>query len=158
MKKTAFKGIRSALKRLTEQFLNDKTRIGYVLVDEMKAAIARGQSPIREVGRFIKYKDQSKYPGNGKFAARHGKKRSPVNLNLTGEMLDSFMVKADLKKITVGIFDKEEQIKMKVLQAGLPPLAGPRRVFPSKSGDEFTVKIVRALIKEFRALLKKAIR
>ena len=73
-------------------------------IDAMKATIARGVSPIRGNGRFPKYKDPKKYPGKLK-------PKTPVNLHLTGDMLDALTFKAvpDSAGYAAEIFYKGKQ-------------------------------------------------
>lgn len=64
--------------------------VGQTVVDEMKSRIARGQSPIQGNGRFPRYKNPSKYPGNKK-------PHRPVNLELTGQFLNSLQPTANAR-------------------------------------------------------------
>lgn len=57
-------------------------QIGKQTVAAMKSLIASGTSPIEGKGKFAPYKHPQRYPGKRKA-------HSPVNLRLTGEMLDS---------------------------------------------------------------------
>ena len=62
-------------------------KVGETITDMMREVIAKGISPIRGVGKFIKYKDPEKYPGKLKA-------KTPVNLKLDGHFLDGLTFKA----------------------------------------------------------------
>ena len=150
-----FKGLKKMGDDLKKSFASDKKRIGGLLIELMKNTIKVGGSPVRGVGRFIKYKDHTVYPANKK-------KRSPVNLWLNGDMLRS--IKPDVRggKLFIGITDSEQAGKLMTIQRGQTKngkvkLAGPRPVFPLAEGSKFTVKIMRDLTKWYKDLVQKAV-
>lgn len=57
-------------------------KVGQTIVDNMLSLIASGSSPIKGKGKFPAYKNPDKYPGKLK-------PKSPVNLRLSGDFLDS---------------------------------------------------------------------
>lgn len=74
-------------------------RVQYEVVDlNIKASIRVGLSPVQGYGRFVPYKDKEKYPGERKPSA-------PVNLELSGELLENYEARAtaDKKGVTIGI-------------------------------------------------------
>ena len=68
-------------------------KLGTMVVEESKKMIRAGISPVKGVGRFVGYKDPEKYPGTRKPAR-------PVNLTLTGEMVDSLSFRKEGNVIT----------------------------------------------------------
>lgn len=73
-----------AIKRMPNSVIKE---IGDLIIAEMKARIARGQSPLARQTRFEKYKNPKKYPGSKK-------PKQPVNLKLTGQFLNSLRAQA----------------------------------------------------------------
>ena len=78
--------ISSALQKALKESIkpiDDTTakRVGIDVIDEMKDLISKGISPIQGDGKFPKYKNPKRYPGNRK-------PKSPVNLKLTGDFLN----------------------------------------------------------------------
>ena len=81
----AVETLKRRLESLTELTAPEAKQVGQAAVERMKKLIASGQSPIEGPGissRFAPYKHPDRYPGKRK-------PHSPVNLRLTGEMLDS---------------------------------------------------------------------
>lgn len=78
---SAFKAFREKIEDLKKPI--DKAtaeKVQKAVVSEMKTLISKGNSPIAGKGKFPPYKNPKKYPGKRKAA-------SPVNLELSGEML-----------------------------------------------------------------------
>lgn len=76
------KALNDRLESLHTLTRTEAAEVGARAVSAMKDLISGGQSPIQGKGRFPAYKNPEKYPGKKK-------PHSPVNLRLTGEMLDS---------------------------------------------------------------------
>lgn len=119
--------------------------IGSAVVKECRKMIAEGQSPVRGHKRFGKYKDRKKYPGKRK-AAR------PVNLYMTGEMLDKgfgFRFKKGGQRsggtIEVGMIKGSEERKeiAGYHHDGTPNMV--QRRFVPGSGEHFAVSVMRVI-------------
>lgn len=119
----------------------------------MKDKIYIGYSPVKGEGRFIAYSAQrnnvrpkkSLYPYNvqKKFP---DKRVRPVNLKLSGQMLQALTYKIRQGAIILGIFDAQESEKAQRHQVGDPAHGLPKRRFlPTKSGEEFIVSIQREI-------------
>lgn len=124
-----------------DKFIDGATAdsIGKEIIGAAKEAIAEGQSPVRGEGRFERYKDRKKYPGDLKEAR-------PVNLNLTGEMLANFSHRRkDNTTIEVGITGGSPRAKKlaKYHNEGTEFMA--KRQFIPQEGQEFTVRIMRVI-------------
>ena len=81
----AVETLQKRLESLTELTRQEARDVGTEVVREMKSLIASGVSPIKGSGispKFAPYKNPKKYPGRRK-------PHTPVNLSLTGKMMDS---------------------------------------------------------------------
>lgn len=120
-------------------------QIGKEVVKEMKDLISKGISPIRGKERFPAYKraeDKSGYPNNvGKRFP--GKKKRPVNLTLSGDMLNALIFRAigsgENISIEVGYFDEAEALKEKGHREGTN--GQPKRPTIPQGNEQFTVGI-----------------
>ena len=122
------------------------SEVGEVVVAEMKRLIATGQSPIKGAGRFPKYKDPDKYPGKQKA-------KTPVNLKLGGELLDSLQHKPVTDPFgyaaEISYPDGLSEDKEKGHRKGTN--GQPKRPsLPSKSGEDFVQVIKTKVTKVIR--------
>jgi len=76
--RTDFRNAKGVVKKLNDRKVQYK--VAEVITSYAKRLIASGQSPLQGDGRYAKYLNEERYPGNRK-------PRRPVNLNLTGKML-----------------------------------------------------------------------
>lgn len=107
-------------------------RIGQGMVSDMKKAIATGLSPIKGNGRFPAYKDPARYPA--------GKKpQRPVNLFLTGDMLEDLQERSDAKTIEIGYFKSSEADKERGHREGAN--GQPKRPTIPEGTEEFNETI-----------------
>lgn len=124
-----------------DQFVDGATAkaIGGTVVDTAKELIASGQSPVRGEGRFERYKNREKYPGKLKNA-------SPVNLELSGDMLRGYGYERKGKNdIVVGMVKGSSKVKeiASYHNDGTPTIA-QRQIVP-KEGQEWSPTIMRAI-------------
>lgn len=121
-----------------------------IIVKEIKDQIQRGISPVAGIGRFQKYstsyRDAIK-SGKGDASKKSGKV-SPVNMTLSGEMLDSLNAKRSGTKLKIGFKDKKAAFhndqgagKSKVI----------RRLLPTDDGEKFNAK----LLQNIREVVKR---
>ncbi|MBL0320682.1 MAG: hypothetical protein IPP74_15515 [Alphaproteobacteria bacterium] len=124
---------------------SDKREIGQTLVDSVKEYVGRGLSPVRGTGRFVAYKDPKKYPGDRKA-------KRPVNLRLTGAMMDA--LKYRLKGSKVELYLDPQPDYAIVHQDGSDKV--PRRTFlpREKLGEKFVVSIM----DEVKKIISKAVK
>ncbi len=143
--------------------------IGDTVIKQMNNFIARGQSPVRDQGRFVGYKHQQISGGKAKpssenkrgypYSVMHrfpDKKVRPVNLRLTGQMLAALAHKfyAGAQKIELGIFSGKEALKAETHNEGTQEPRVPRRHFlPTEDGESFAETIQRDII----AIVKRRI-
>lgn len=126
---------------LLDRFVDARTtnEMGRAVVDEAKALIATGQSPVQGYGRFEAYKDRTKYPGKLKDAR-------PVNLFLSGDMLDAYDYRAGKRdSIDVGVIKGSPAVRERAQahndgEGHLPQ----RRIVPGQ-GEKWAVSIMRRI-------------
>lgn len=112
--------------------------------------IAKGISPVVHQGRFKKYSQSYlKQIANGRYP---GKKKRPVNLYLTGEMIRSFFVKPSGKGFKIGFRDKKAYYHNETGPGGKREYL--RRLLPTIPGENFTKSIIRDIIKEIKNIFK----
>lgn len=126
--------------------------VGEAVVDEAKRMIASGQSPVKGYGRFERYKDRIRYPGKQKSAR-------PVNLDLTGEMLQGYDHKPlSDGSVTVGMVRGSSKRK-EIAQAhndGTDVMA-QRKIIPT-DGETWAPSIMRKISDVYRNRLYQLIR
>ena len=124
-------------------------RIKEMIIDHA----VRGVSPVQGQGKFKKYKNTSKYPGKLKA-------KSPVNLILSGEMLEAISYAFDGKRLK--IFqggDLDIQTRSKAHNYGAPEINLARRPFlPLADGEGFNKTIWLETTRIFLTSLQKILR
>lgn len=141
-----------ALKRLKESGQSPEfhKNVALYIINEMKRFIKIGTSPVKGARRFEKYKNEAKYPGDLK-------NRRPVNLELSGRMLQAITYKPLNDGVRIGIWDPEQRLKAQTHLQGLNGV--PKRKFmPVEPNDEFIVSIQRDIrylyLRKIYAILK----
>ena len=129
---------------------SDGLELGNIVVSEMKNLISKGISPIKGMGRFPGYKNPDKYPGDLK-------SKRPVNLKLSGQMLDSLSVKgtrksADGTEIIIGYNNSEANLKEQGHREGVK--GQPKRPTIPQGSEEIAVSIERKIIDYIRNILR----
>jgi hypothetical protein len=136
-----------------------KKDIGKSVVADIKESLNRGDSPVEGKGRLAPYKDVKKYPSK-KLREEYAKKRSPVNLKLTGDLWEAFTFKLiGASQILIGVFDKHEAAKLVGLQTGELGTHGktaPRPVIP-QAGETFKARIIRNVMRILRQRVRSVI-
>lgn len=128
-----------ALNKLKTELSSERVQrvIARAVIDEMRRFIAIGTSPVRGERRFDSYKDKLRYPGDLKNS-------KPVNLQLSGDMLNAITFRIVRFGVKIGIFDKRQADKAITHLRGLNGV--PQRKFlPVDEGDEFIVSIQRSI-------------
>lgn len=109
--------------------------VALFIINEMKRFIRIGTSPVKGERRFDAYKDAKKYPGDLK-------NRRPVNLELSGRMLQAITYKPIKDGVKIGIWDSIQAQKARTHLQGLNGV--PKRKFmPVEENDQFIVSIQR---------------
>lgn len=132
-----FSDIRDILRKIGDPEV--LSEVGQSIVTDAKAQILKGQSPVAGHGPFQKYKDPKKYPG--------GKKPSrPVNLKLTGEMLNDFTFRrVAAHKILIGFDNRRKTAKIAGYHNEGTDVMAQRKFIPGP-GESFTKQIMSAAI------------
>ena len=112
----------------------------------MLADVRIGRSPVAGQGQFKAYsKSYKKAIRSGRYS-RLGKQSRPVNLKLSGKMLNSFKIRKTQKGFTIFASDK----KMDWHNRGIPSNNLPKRqVFPSEGGQTLNRNIITKLNKRW---------
>lgn len=125
LQKAAGEEAEKAVKRISNR---DKIDIGEQVIDEMKTAIAKGISPIKDAGRFPAYlwagkKQLARKSGTKKKQADRefknkypysamkdfpDKRERPVNLALSGAFLRALKAKVQGSTLYIGFFDGDK--------------------------------------------------
>ena len=128
----ALKNTRKVFNPLVEQFI----------VPLLKEIIRKGLSPVQGEGRFKKYSKSYLKAIEGSQGDFKSKKKSPVNLTLSGDMLKETKVKKTENGLILSIdhwladiHNRQGAGKSKVI----------RRLLPTESGETFTREITKRL-------------
>lgn len=131
--------------------------MGRAIVKEMKDMIGKGISPIRGKGRFPGYKDSYKKRIKKQRGEFKGKRQRPVNLKLTGDMLDALKHKSKKgkrAKLEIGYFDEDEAIKERGHREGANKQL-KRPTVPLQRREQFAARIQRIIRLEVDKIIKK---
>lgn len=127
-----------------------------VIKEGIKNSLSRSQSPVKGYGRLTPYAaeiggargktstalDTSKYP----FSVQHkypGKKIRPINLQLSGKMIDSIkVISISNDKVTIGVSGTKQKLMAETHNEGTQePRVPTRRFMPTADGEEFVGSI-----------------
>lgn len=128
--KGAFRKLNKLQKELTLDKIADTTR------EEVLRSISSGVSPVAKSGRYERYSESYRNAIKKQYRRLRGKKRSPVNLKVSGNMLKSIFVKVSkqAKRITLGFKSEIAGYHDNgVKENSLPQ----RKMLPSRRGERF---------------------
>lgn len=136
----------------------DAKEIGNACLKEMKSLIAKGTSPVRGAGissRFAPYKNPDKYPGKRKAHV-------PVNLRLTGKMLDDLDVSIE-KSVSgyapaLGYSSSSEQVKERGHREGANKQPKRPTIPQGRSGETFAPSIQAVYISLLNSIVNRIAR
>jgi len=115
--------------------------------------ILTGVSPVRGK-KFQKYSDSYKKAiKKGKYS-KEGKKVSPRNLKLSGDMLKTLDVKATIKDIIIKFTHELAEVHNKL---GTRYGKVRRRLLPTESGEKFNTKIDSVIKDQLEIAVKKTV-
>lgn len=103
---TDFKALFKKFDRFQRTALN---ALNKPLQREIVSTISKGISPVLGQGKYTKYSDSYKKAIKKGRLSRFSKRRSPVNLRLSGQMLSSIFGKKEGRKLVIGFKDKKAQ-------------------------------------------------
>jgi hypothetical protein len=147
-----------ALERITEALksVRNLEEVGRVAVAEMRKSMERGISPVRGERRMASY-SASYTKAIQKGWLEHAKKVRPVNLILSGRMLNSIEYRASRGLLEVGIWDSEMVELAGYHQDGTDKMPA-RRFIPTNRSEYLTVTIERALINKLKQIINDSIK
>ena len=124
--------------------------VAQTAVSEIKKSIANGVSPVRGKRKFRRY--SSSYlnqilNGYG-LTGRYGKRPLPVNMELSGKMMNSLKYKINAGKISLFFTDKKAEYHD---ISGVGKRKVKRRLLPTRPGEKLSVRID----KEIRGSIQK---
>jgi len=129
--------------------IQDKIKFqGKLLVKaKIKTTIKKGLSPVKGQKRFMGYADS--YKKQIKKGKLPGKKQRPVNMTITGKMVNSLKVINVKTGFSVFFTDKKAEYHndLGVKRNDAPGGKVFRRLIPNRSGEEFSKTITKPLIK-----------
>jgi len=145
-----------------------RDKLGRLVLKEILSSIARGISPVRGHGRFKGYKvDRSTgkakaqaYPNSVKDKFPSKRKR-PVNLKLSGDLLKAMRFRRLVGGVEVGLINASKKLKAifeghnegSNLKAKLPQ----RKILPTGPKDRFKVSIQRRIVNLYLARIRQII-
>ena len=138
------KGISKIKKALGNKALYKN--IGSTAVSEIKRTIARGYSPVKGEGKFKPYSRSYLNQINNGYGmpGRYGKKPLPVNMELSGKMMNSLKYSVKAGFISIFFTDKKA-VYHNTEGAGRSKVI--RRLLPTEPGEEPSTRI-KSKIKE----------
>lgn len=123
--------------------------VGEAVVSEIKSQISKGNSPIEGNGKFPAYKNPKRYPGDRK-------PKTPVNLELEGDFLDSLDYSIFPNSTGYGTeigYSSSQEIKEEGHRKGAR--GQPKRPsLPSRRGEDFSAKIRKIFASFYRERIK----
>lgn len=134
---------------------NDARSIGVAIVQEMKALISKGISPIKGIGRFPAYKNPREgYPASIK-KQYPNKRTTPVNLKLTGRQLADLGYSVTKNGIEIGYSSRDAIEKERGHREGVNGQPKRPTIPLTKLGEEFAQKIQDIYLKIVQRNAKK---
>lgn len=155
MAKTRTK-VHFSITTLMQNFMTDAVarEIGEAVHEEVRSLISKGQSPVRGERRFSQYKNRKSYPAALKPAV-------PVNLQLSGEMLNSLNFQRRGDVVDYGFLAStpaDVMTRARAHQEGTDKMAA--RPMVPEAGQEWAVSVVRKLkdvySRRLQAIIKKS--
>jgi hypothetical protein len=141
------------IKKLKAELSSPSTqmRMGHFIIEQMRSALKAGLSPVQGIRRFAAYKNPPLYPGDLK-AAR------PVNLELSGSMLDEMTPFLRGEKLFIGYpRETKNAVVARAHQTGTKHMA-QRRFMPASPGEKFNATITKRLRDYFARILSDILR
>lgn len=139
--KKNFKDLENLIPKVRKEFLRQSKRdLKKLVIDE---SISKGISPVEGQGKFEKYSKSYKEAIKAGRYSQYSKTISPVNMKLSGDMLESFFVEDNGNSLKIG-FDHELAEIHNDKGAGQSKVI--RRLLPTKQGEKFKRSILRGIL------------
>jgi len=132
-------------------------RIANVAVKEIKKTIVSGNSPVKGKGRYQRYSPSYLDAIDAGYGAvgRYGKKPLPVNLVLSGKMINSLAFSISGGRILIEFTDKKAEYH-DLLGAGKSKVL--RRMLPTRNGEKLSARITKEIKAEITIVKNLLIR
>lgn len=132
-----------AVRQITSFSNNGIRVVGAELEKQVVKEISEGRSPVKSKGRFFKYSASYRRAIDRGRYSDFNKRKRPVNLKLSGQLLNSiFSRPIGRNKLLLGFDNKLADIHNRQ-GAGKPKVV--RRMLPTKEGETFTDTILFAV-------------
>lgn len=133
--------------RASEMPVKRLNQMGQEIDKKVKKAISGGRSPVKGFGRYKNYAiDRDDAVGD---YPRGLKNRKPINLKLSGDLLDAigYTVKRSVGGISYGLKSSSEKLKtiFRVHNEGLRKDIPQRKILPTDGEESFTVDITKKI-------------
>jgi hypothetical protein len=127
------------------------------LKKEVVESISRGVSPVkRSGGRYKKYSTSYRQAIDNGYYSEFNKRKRPVNLRLSGDLLKSIYTRLISKtRIEIGFNDELADIHNR---QGAGKSKTVRRMLPTEEGETFTDSILLAVGTKLRRIAKRIFR
>jgi uncharacterized protein (DUF1330 family) len=124
------------------------------LVDDIREQITKGISPVAGGGRFKKYSDSYRkaIKARTEQTAFKGGKVSPVDMTLSGEMMESLTAK---KKTNTVVIEFEDKKAVYHNNQGAGKSKVIRRLLPDQNGEKFNRKLLQTMRETVAEILRK---
>lgn len=155
LKDALVKPMKKALDNFNKQ-LNKGTLEG--LRTEVEAQIKRGISPVEGVKRFDKYSESYREAIKESYGEAKKKKGklSPVDMTLSGDMLDSLEIVQRGSKTYLEFTGKDTGLRAYYHNnSGAGKSRKIRRLLPNKDGEKFNSVLQRKIVEIVKAIVKK---
>jgi len=150
-------------KKLSFQDIPKKIKGGFKafrfkdVIDIIKDLIKKGISPVQGGGRFKRYSESYRdaIDGDGEIAKQKAGKKSPVDMTLTGEMMQSLDVKDRQSRVFIE-FEDEKAFYHNTSGAGKSKVI--RRLLPDREGERFSRQVQERIFQRINEIIKDALK
>jgi len=151
--KVDIRGLRKQLKGIRNEWQKEASKTAEPVLKKaiIEENILRGKSPVQGEGRFEKYSVSYRWLIRARLSS-FGKRATPVNLKLSGQMLSTFSVKEISKGLSIGFSD----IIARYHNDGGGNLP-ERRLLPTRPSERFNRSINMSIKGWLESSLKKVI-
>lgn len=117
--------------------------------------IKKGKSPVAGFGNFDPYSiSYVKAINEGRYS-KYGKTIKPVNLKVTGQLLESFYVRFEGGKVAVGFDDPLAEVHNTL---GTRHKGVIRKMLPTEDGESLTPKILKEIVSHMKKIAIKVLK
>jgi hypothetical protein len=144
-----------SLRGAVKQIQSEAARADYSpMIKEIKSLISKGVSPVAGIGRFVRYSKSYRDAIKAGHKSLEEKKNqtSPVNMKLTGEMLNSLDTVQRSGKVFIEFGDDKAAFHN---NSGAGKSRVIRRLLPDAEGERFNASLEAKFTQIIRRIVKK---